>query len=372
MIKVLFLINTLGSGGAERILVETVNSLNHKKYQITVQTVLDGGVNKKQLSPKIAYKTIIPFKNEILQKLAVKFLVKMKASSLLYKLCVHDNYDYEIAFLEGLPTKILSKSTNTISKKYAWLHTDLNSFPDSYHAYGSEKKEEIAYRQFDRIFCVSESVRTNIESKYSINKDKLEVVYNVIDDKSISLASKELVTLPTQARPIFISVGRLTKTKGYERLLRVHKRLIESGYEHSLLLIGDGSEYAKLDKFINENNLLKTAFLLGYQDNPYKYISKADLFICSSFAEGYSTVVSEAVLCNTPVLSTEVAGAREPQCLPRCSIIVENNEDALFNALRYLLDNPKKLVDLRHNLSERQALLKKKFLLENFEQKVFK
>ena len=368
--KILFLIGTLGVGGAEKVLIDLVNNLDPQKYQITVQTLIDIGEKRAALSPNIRYRSIVRFKSGFLRDIATKILLKILPARFIYRAFVKDGYDCEIAFLEGFPTKILAYSDDPKGKTYAWVHTDLNAFPDSYRAYGSEEKEGRAYRKFDRIFCVSEGVKTAIQKKYALDDATLDVVYNIMDDKAVYDGIKETSDFLPAIRPYFISVGRLIEQKGYERLLRVHRRLIGEGLFHTLAIIGDGPLKETLVDYIEKNSLSETAFLLGYQSNPHKYVKDADLFVCSSLAEGYSTAVGEAVLSGTPVLSTDVAGAREPFRSPRCSIVIDNDEEALYDALRALLQNPKELVALRSGLEARQEGLRKDFLLAEFEKKV--
>lgn len=370
MKKILFLINTLNGGGAEKALIDTVNNLIGKDYAITVQTVYDTGVFKNKLSEDINYKSIIRSNNKIFRKIASKILFFVFGVRFVYNHFVRSDYDCEIAFLEGLPTKIISNSTNSNSKKYAWIHTDLEKYPDSARVFGSELKEREAYKCFDKIFCVSNSVREAFNRKYGM-VDNSVTVYNIIDDKAIIDTSKESVDLPICPKPMFISVGRLTKPKGYERLLRVHKRLIDEGYIHSLFIVGDGEKREILESYIQDNHLSKTAFLLGFQSNPYKFIKECDLFICSSIAEGYSTVVSESVLCGTPVLSTDVAGSNEPIENPRCSVIVENSEEALYEGIKSILEHPERIKMYQDELNKIQASLNRHYLVSEFEQKVF-
>lgn len=371
MKKVLFLINTLGGGGAEKVLIDTVNNLNSEKYDITVQTIYDIGVYKSKLPANIKYKSIIYCKNSFLRRVISKLLFSVLGEQFVYNRFVRGEYDYEIAFLEGLSTKILSRSSSTTCKKFAWIHTDLITNPNSFRVYGSEAKEGKAYRCFDRIFCVSDSVREAFNRKYGM-KDHSVTVYNIIDEQAIIKASKECVDFPVCTKPMLISVGRLTKPKGYERLLRVHKRLIDEGYTHSLFIVGDGEKREVLESYIQDNNLNQTAFLLGFQSNPYKFVKNCDWFICSSIAEGYSTVVSESVLCGTPVLSTDVSGSNEPIENPRCSVIVENSEEALYIGIKGILEHPEKLEFYREKLKKSQIYLKKDFLISEFERKVFK
>ena len=372
MKKILFLINTLHAGGAEKVLVDTVNNLDPQKYHVTVQTVLDTGENKQYLSSNIRYKSMIHTMNPFLRKVLSNLLLKVLGPCLVYLFCVKEDYDYEIAFLEGNPTRILSKSTNRKAKKYAWVHTDLNAFRNSVNAYGSPEREEAAYRRFDKVFCVSESVRDEFLKKYPIGAERVEVVYNIVDDRTICDLSNIPAELPSPVKPVLITVGRLVPQKGYDRLLRVHHRLIREGLGHSFVIIGDGEQRGMLSDYVQEHGLTDTVAFLGYQSNPHKYVSKADLFVCSSYAEGYSTVISEAIICGTPVLSTDVAGSREPAAYPRCSIIVENSEDGLYRSIRSLLMEPQKLEVLRGDLEYRREVLKKETLLAEFERKVFR
>ena len=371
MKKVLFLIGSLQGGGAEKVLVDTVNSLDPQKYQITVQTLFDEGVHKGKLSDKVRYKTIIRCKSGLLRKLVAKLLFFGLGTKFAYKAFVRNDYDYEIAFLEGLPTKIISKSTEKKAKKIAWVHIDLCKFPDSWKAYGSEKKEGNAYGCFDKVFCVSKAVEDAFRSKYSLTKAKIGTLYNTIDDTAIIEASKEDASLPSVIHPCFISVGRLTEQKGYDRLLRIHKRLIDEGYMHSLVIIGEGHLRVEFEKYIADNSLQDSVWLLGFQSNPYKYIRKADVFVCSSYAEGYSLVVTESVLCGTPVIATEVSGIREPVDTPRCSVVVENDENALYTALREVLANPTVLESYRAELRTKKNCFARDKLISAFEKAVF-
>ena len=136
MKKVLFLIGSLQGGGAEKVLVDTVNSLDREKYQITVQTLFDCGVHRDKLADHVRYRSVVPFKNEWVRRLVGKVLFFLIPVSVTYFLFIRDHYDFEIAFLEGLPTKVLAKSTNKAAKKIAWIHTDLIRNPASVRAFG--------------------------------------------------------------------------------------------------------------------------------------------------------------------------------------------------------------------------------------------
>ena len=95
--------------------------------------------------------------------------------------------------------------------------------------------------------------------------------------------------------------------------------------------------------------------LLGYQTNPYRYVAKCDLFVCPSFAEGFSTAATEALIVGTPVLTTRVSGMEEMLGDGEYGVIVDNDEEALYQGLRDMLTAPGKLEHYRQKARERGA-----------------
>ena len=82
---------------------------------------------------------------------------------------------------------------------------------------------------------------------------------------------------------------------------------------------------------------------LGYQTNPYKYVTRSDLYICSSYSEGFSTAVTEALIVGTPVCTVDVSGMNELLGDSEYGLITDNNEEALYQGIKSLLDDPEKL-----------------------------
>src|SRR5690606_16581840 len=105
-----------------------------------------------------------------------------------------------------------------------------------------------------------------------------------------------------------VSVGKLNKVKGYDRLIAVAAKLKKDAINFNLVIVGEGDERKNLEKLISENQLENQVKLIGFHQNPYKYISKSDLFVSSSRSEGFSSVVVESVILEIPVLTTETAG----------------------------------------------------------------
>ena len=263
--------------------------------------------------------------------------------------------------MEGFPTKIISNSTNKKSKKIAWIHTNLIDYPDSVEAFGSEKKERKGYSKFDSIACVSNGVKDAFIKKYGEIIENIQTVYNLFDEENILTLSKEECEYQKKTN-VIVSVGRLVEQKGFDRLLRVQKRLNEENILSELWIIGEGEKRLELEEFI-ENNKLNNVKLLGFQNNPYKYMAQADVFVSSSIAEGYSTVITESVVLGVPVISTNTSGANEPIEVPRCSLVVEDEEE-LYIALKSVLSDNDRLNALKNEVKVKQNFFKKEKVLK--------
>ena len=153
----------------------------------------------------------------------------------------------------------------------------------------------------------------------------------------------------------------MTNQKGYDRLINVHKKLIDEGIIHHIYILGTGDQEEMLAQRIKQYNLSKTFHLLGFTDNPYKYVKAADMFICSSRREGFSTAVTESLIVGTPVVSTCCSGAYELLGYNNeYGIVTENSEEGIYNGLKRMLDDSA----LRENYAKQAAIRGQKFSTE--------
>ena len=138
------------------------------------------------------------------------------------------------------------------------------------------------------------------------------------------------------------------------RLLSIIKRLRDEKYPVHLYILGIGPLQQEMEHYIQANNLQEVVTLLGYQTNPYKYVAKCDLFVCASFAEGFSTAATEALIVGTPVCTVEVSGMKEMLGEHNeWGIVTENSEEALYQGIKDLLDYPDKLTHYKKKSIER-------------------
>ena len=345
MKSVLFFIESLDGGGAEAILNNIVSVIDKSKFDVTVVTETDGERYTDEVKHNAHHRSFVkksglPFLN----KAVIKYSL-LAPESLVRSTLIRGKYDIEIAFCEGYATKVIGNSGRKNCKKIAWVHTDVINHPWSEAVFGGAENERKCYENFDAIVCVSETMRDSFVKKYGM-ADKVHVVYNVIDDGEIIRKAAEPVSLGLPS-PVFVLAGRLTQVKGYDRLVRVCARLRDSGYDFSVAILGKGEEESNIVKQTEKNNLNDRVKLFGFQENPQKFIKNADVFICSSYAEGYSTAVSEAVILGVPVVTTDCSGMREIFGDEECGIICENSDEGLFEAMKKVLDEPELLERFR-------------------------
>lgn len=348
--RVLFLIPNLKHGGAEKVLVNLANNLDREKYDITVQTVFDVGVHKGALLPHIHYKSVFPreFRGN-------NRLFQLFPASFLWKQFVKETYDIAISYLEGPTSRLLSGCTDLNTKRVAWIHIELNTPALAALGFRSAKEARAAYDSFDRLIAVSRNVETCFQENLGTDTD-VAILYNTNETEQIT----QKALLPVND-PVFqdggiklCSVAKLMKTKGFDRLLSAHKRLLDEGYPHRVYILGIGEEQKALEAKIREYGVADSFTLLGYRDNPYQYVSRCDLYVCSSRREGFSTAVTEALIVGTPVVSTDCSGARELLGEhDEYGLVVENSAEGVYEGMKKMLSDPALLAHYRKKAKER-------------------
>ena len=327
MKKILFGITSLAIGGAERVLVDLVNELCNK-YEITVFTLYSKGDFEKNLSPKIKLKTLYNVQYKELNKIQ-KILIPLRVLIMqrnIYRKYIKNNFDVEIAFLEGPITRIISTKNKKVTK-IAWIHNDISKvFGNSIKSKIKKIIDKNIYNKYDKLIFVSNDNAQKFKETYN-NSIPKEVIYNYIDKDRVIRKAEETVDIEFDTNNInFVTVARLVKQKALDRLINVHSKLIKEGYKHNFYIIGEGPEKDKLEKLINDKQVQDTFKLIGKRENPYPYMKKADYFCLLSHFEGYPMVVEAAKILNIPILITDTA-AREVVKNYLNAQIFENSEE---------------------------------------------
>lgn len=351
--KILFLINTLRDGGAEKILVDIVNHLDPDKYDIEVRLIYTRGVYFDRLNRNIKL-SFIAGKPGTFWATQVARLLPRLSSEFLHRLFIRDTYDIEVAFLEGYATKIVAGAPKG-TRKIAWVHCDVMKTEWINGVYKTDAGFSNCYRKIDETICVSESVKEAFIERFG-EVTKLTVKYNPVDDRKIrELSCEEILLQPQKDVVTLISIGRMTPPKKFIRLLTAVNNLLKQGYKIELWLLGEGEQRKELEAFVQEQGIQDAVTFTGYLKNPYPYLRQADLYVCSSIYEGFSTAATEALVLGTPVLTTDVSGMREMLVDGEYGFITENDDIAFENGLRKLLDHPELLAHYREMAQKRSG-----------------
>lgn len=350
VVKVLFLIHDLGHGGAEKVLVNLVNNMDRTKFDISVIALFGGGVNEQFLKPHIHYRAIFPkvFRGNI-------HVMKLLTPKQLHKWFIKERYDIEVSYLEGPSARIISGCPDPDTKLVTWIHIQQVSAKSSSRSFRSVRETMACYNRFDRIVGVSETVKKTFLNVLPVEPE-MQVLYNTNESEIIRKNALECVE-PELFDPQgikLIGVGKLVKNKGFDRILPIIKRLRAEGHPVHLYLLGVGPMQQELEEYAQKNGISHAVTLLGYQTNPYKYVSKCDLFVCASYAEGFSTAATEALIVGTPVCTVEVSGMKEMLGdNDEWGIVTDNEEEALYQGIKKLMDDPALLAYYKKQAAER-------------------
>ena len=362
MKKILFLINTLGGGGAEKVLVDLVNLLPKEQYDVSIISILPG-IHDNTVAPNIKHRVILGMRYPLVRAFGMKIFCKLLPYRLFSYIFIREKYDIIVSYLEGFPTRIVAASSSK-AKKIAFVHCDISVNNYWLKIYRSTEECRNEYASFDRICFVSEKSKNSFLEKIG-KLENTQVIHNVINPFEILKLSRTPLNEKYQTKGLkLISVGRLVEAKSYDRLLKVVSLLNRENFNFELWVLGEGPLRKELEDQIKDQNLFNVK-LLGFKNNPYKYMASADLYVCSSLTEGYSTTITEAIVLGLPVLTTQCAGMTELLLNGRYGDIVPNSLEGLYAGLKKVLTNKSHLVELKSLVRERSLhLLSNDFLSE--------
>jgi len=372
--KILIRIGSLRHGGAEKVLVTFLKNLSPDKYEIDLLLNLYSGkylkdvpswvniyylnkgemitTNRPQDIPQKAYRVIY-------QKL-LKTFPKILYSTILS----NKQYDIEFAAIHGIADEILNSPIKS-SKKIVWIHNDLSNIPE----YTEERLRK--FFGFDKILVISNKINDLFLSlaNTEVDKQKIVRIYNPIDvEEILNLAKIPCDLKKKEGVKTFVSIGTVFPQKGFDRLLRAHKRLIDEGFLHNVWIVGDGYDFPNIEKLFHELKIEETAKLIGFKENPYPYFTQADYYILSSRYEGYPTVLFEAMVLAKPIIATDVSGVREILNNGELGYIIPNEDEEIYNSMKFFLENNDFALNYTNTIQSKSLPFELKNAVESIEQ----
>ncbi len=342
-------------GGVEKVMLSLLNNLNRDLFDLTVLLSIDQGELRNEIPTHVRKVVLANGKesfseNKYLQKTQLLFrrikLEKLRRNpKLIDDNYLRDSYDIEIGMTYNDFEPVLN-STQKNSKKIGWFHSEID------HPKLQVLVPKILehFPQFDHMVYCSEKIKEMMHEDYpNLHYPKESVIINAIPIEEIKEKATEKITdLPKC--PLFVSVGRLHTRKGYHKLLEVHAQLLKDGFEHSILIIGDGEELPNLLAQQNSLRVEKTFTFAGNKMNPYAYIKNADFFIMPSESEAWPLVIAEALILQKPIIATNVGDVALMIEHKKTGYLIDYDFDEMYASMKEFLTNKSLISELKENL----------------------
>lgn len=368
--NLLFIMNNLNCGGAEKALISLLQTMDYSKYNVDLLLFKQEGIFLNNIPKEVnLLKEPIGYNyfDMSIKKAIFDCIKKGKLDIALNRLCagyifnteknrvvceqrvwkyisksikyINKNYDVAIGYLEKNPIYFCVEKVNA-KKKIGFIHND-------YEKLGMNSNIDIKYfDKLDNIVTVSEGCSEVLKRKFPQYEQKIKVMYNIVSPKIINKMASEDISIESGKINI-VSVGRLNYQKGFDMAIEACELLKNDGYDFTWSILGEGEERVKLEDMIKERNLEKIFILKGIQENPYPYIKQADIYVQPSRFEGKSIAIDEAKILNKPILVTNFSTAKDQIKNQKNGLIVDMTSESIYKGIKQLIDSK----DLRKQLS---------------------
>jgi len=370
MKKILFVMPTLNSGGAERSLVNLLNEFDYKNYEVDLLIYKRNGKFLDQVPKEV---NILPPQYDLSVLYGNKENFSLKYFMLLfyrvfttiiskivcykgkrrdwacyrwekfYKKKIQNNrntYDIAISFLECDTTYYVIDKVEAL-KKYAWIHNDYTSLTNLKRTFDEDEKY---FKCYTKVISVSnECVKILQENFRNIDSSKFIYLPNINSNNLIVKKSKEF--FPDEyCKDIFtiLSIGRLSEQKGFDFAIRTAAIMKSKGINFKWFVIGVGELESKLKKMILKYELQDYFILLGFRSNPYPYIKNCNLFVQTSYHEGKSMVIDEAKILEKTIVLTNYSTAKDQIDNNINGYIMDFDEEKFSDKIIELIENYKR------------------------------
>lgn len=332
--RISIFIPSLSQGGAERVFAHLANELAQKGYVVDLVLTRQEGIYLNEVSEKV---NIIDLRSKrtITSLLPLTRYLKENQPVALLSALQHSNLVAIVASkMSRLPHRIIISErgdprrpvSQNLILNWAW-----------------QQIIRVLYPRADLIISVSDGIKKALEDSFKIKAELIQTINNPIELRSISALSNESVLHPwlkQKDRPVFLAVGRLEKVKGFDILLHAFKRLLDTTPAR-LIVLGEGSKRNSLLQLAQDLSISSDVDFVGFESNPFKWMSLSDVFVLSSHSEGFPNSMIQAMSCGLKIVSTDCDyGPREILEFGRWGTLCPvNNANALAEAMRVSLSS---------------------------------
>ncbi len=386
--KILFVMESLRIGGAEKSLLTILSMLDYRQYEVDLFLFrTDGELMEflpkevNLLSPSENYKMfsenrkLAPFK--FLKKLDVKlfyhsflYLIKCLYYKMIGKLYIGweevqwmfseigKEYDVSIAFLERKTIYFNIDKVKAI-KKIGFIHNDYSVYEYDY------KNDQYYFENYTNIATVSLHCRDVLCEIFPAYKEKFLVIKNMVSKDMINQMAEEELAIEKKEKFRIVTVGRLVEQKGMDKAIDVCKMLVDNEYDVKWYVVGAGPEEETLKRKIAENNLQDRFILVGAQKNPYQWMKNCDVYVQPSRFEGFGITVCEAKALAKPIVTSDIPEFRE-QIIDGWNGYLAKDDEMMYNRITEIIENKNEIRDKFIGNLEKDERIENREELEKF------
>ncbi len=365
--KLLFVMNNLNCGGAEKSLISLLRTVDYELYEVDLFLFRHEGMFLASLPAQVKLleePPLYPYFDmsvkaaiaDCLQHRRYRLALSRLRAGLIFRTeknrarceqrvwkhlsqaldSLPGRYDAAIGFLEKNPVYFSIEKVNA-ARKLGFIHND-------YDKLGMDAALDRSYfAQLDYLVTVSEHCGEVLERRFPQYRDKVKVIHNIVSPAMIHALALQTEQTESEKRvsaaraATIVSLGRLVKQKGFDLAIEACRLLVEEGYAIEWQVIGEGEEREELEKMISRYGLEQSFKLIGLRDNPYPYIRSADIYVQPSRFEGKSIAIDEAKILHKPIVVTDFSTAKDQIKHKENGLIVEMNADAIAAGIRRLI-----------------------------------
>lgn len=353
--SILFVINSLGCGGAEKSLLSLLSLLDYDKYDVTLQMFRRGGMFEELLPPEVHVRKELDYTAFCSQSMAKQMLsfdlrriaARVRTSLFLrsnakkgsplhdaqaywkYSAAAYDplpeRYDVAIAWGQGTPTHFVAEKVRA-QKKFAWVNAD-------YENVGHNKDFDCKYyAAFTGIICVSDKLCLILQKAFPEYAAKMTTIYDINNPATIFTMADQPCSLLNRENLTLVTVGRLVPQKGYDIAAKAAWLLKKRNVKFHWYVVG-GGDSAPIEKDIAQYGISDCFTLLGAKANPYPYMKAADIYVQTSKFEGYCLTLAEARMLNVPCVTTNFDVVYAQMINGENGLVVEMNAEAIADGI---------------------------------------
>lgn len=355
--SILFIIDSLTCGGAEKSLVSLLPLLDREKYELHLWMLNRGGEFESLLPADVIVEhdprrsTMAKLKS-FLGQVMFSFMLRFNRcighkehpAETLWKskgwamTGIPGEWDVAIAYQQGLPTYLVASKIKA-KHKMAWVNVDM--FKAGYNVEFNLRH----LNKMNHVIAVSQTLSSMIAEHMAPIAQKLVSVLDVLNPRLITtLADAEIPhDLPKHdinSCPLLVTVARVSSPKNYLLAVETASALRFKGIDFHWLFVGDGPDMPKVKSRIDELKLNDIVIPLGLRTNPYPYMKACDVYVQTSRFEGFGLTVGEAKILHKPIVSTNFTVVTNQLIDGKNGLIAEMNPESLSTAIIKMLKDP--------------------------------